>query len=69
VINVAFEAENTEYTVTLTDMQGRVVFSEVYSNLSGAQQLTIPVDQLQAGSYMINLGKNGESFSSLVMVK
>jgi hypothetical protein len=69
VINVVFEAENTEYTITLTDMQGRVVFSDVYSNLSGAQQLTVPVDQLQAGSYMINLGKNGESFSSMVIVK
>jgi hypothetical protein len=69
VINVAFEAENTAYSLNLTDVNGRVIFEKEYTNLSGEQKLTIPVSGLPAGNYFINLGREGMTSTRQVIVK
>jgi hypothetical protein len=69
VINIAFEAENTNYSLNITDVQGRVVHTENYNNLSGGQVLTVPVADFTAGNYFINLSKQGETFTRMFMIK
>jgi hypothetical protein len=69
VVNVAFEAENTSYSLSVTDASGRVVYTEEYNNLSGGQVLTIPVADFTAGNYFINLSKQGETFTKMFIVK
>ena len=69
VVNVAFEAENTSYSLSVTDASGRVVYTEEYNNLSGSQVLSLPVSNLTAGNYFINLTKQGETFTRMFVVK
>jgi hypothetical protein len=69
VINIAFEAENTDYLLTITDVQGRIVHTENYNNLSGGQSLVVPVTDFKAGNYFINLTKKGETFTRMFIVK
>lgn len=69
VVNVAFEAENTSYSLSITDISGRVLHTEEYNNLSGGQVLTVPVNHFTAGNYFINLSKQGETFTRMFTVK
>lgn len=69
VINIAFEAENTTYSLNITDAQGRIVHTKNYSNLSGGQILSVPVSKFTAGNYFINLSKEGETFTRMFIVK
>lgn len=69
VINIAFEAENTTYSLNITDAQGRIVHTKNYSNLSGGQILSVPVSEFTAGNYFINLSKEGETFTRMFIVK
>ena len=69
VVNVAFEAENTSYSLSITDVQGRVLHTQEYNNLSGGQVLTVPVADFTAGNYFINLSKQGETFTRMFIVK
>lgn len=59
VINVAFEATNADYTVTLVDIQGRVISTNVYSNLAGAQIIELPVNEVAKGNYLVKVVSNG----------
>ena len=69
VVNVAFEAENTSYSLSITDISGKVLHTEEYNNLSGGQVLTVPVNHFTAGNYFINLSKQGETFTRMFTVK
>jgi hypothetical protein len=68
-VNIAFEAENTTYSLNITDVSGKVLHSEEYTNLSGSQVLSLPVSNLTAGNYFINLTKQGETFTRMFVVK
>lgn len=68
-INVAFEANNQEYTVTVTDLQGRVVVSENYGVLSGAQSLALDLTNVIAGNYLVSVSTNGASYTEMISVK
>jgi hypothetical protein len=50
VLNVEFNAEASEYTVAILDLQGRVLASE-----SGSQSVAFPVGDLAAGSYLVTI--------------
>jgi len=41
LVNIAFEAENTTYSLNITDVSGKVLHSEEYTNLSGSQVLSL----------------------------
>jgi hypothetical protein len=58
-LSVAFTAENTaDYTVTLLDLQGRVVSSTVYAALSGEQVIEIPVFEMAKGNYIVSVSSS-----------
>jgi hypothetical protein len=68
VVNVAFEATG-DYTITITDMAGRVVSTEAYSNLSGAQNIALPVANLMSGNYLVSVATEGASYTQTLVIK
>ncbi|MCJ8290217.1 MAG: Omp28-related outer membrane protein [Crocinitomicaceae bacterium] len=67
-VNVAFEAAG-DYTITITDMSGRVVSTNVLSNLSGAQNIAIPVADLMSGNYIISVANDAASYNQVLVIK
>lgn len=68
-LNVAFDALNGDYTIELTDLAGRVVTSEVHSNLTGAQQLSVNTSNLHTGNYLVSIINNGLKFTKMVSIQ
>jgi thiol-disulfide isomerase/thioredoxin len=69
VVNVSFDAVNAEYSVALLDVAGRTVTTNVYTNLSGNQTVTLPVAGLEAGIYMIAVTTEGVTSTQQVVIK
>lgn len=67
-VNVAFEAAG-DYTITITDMAGRVVSTSAYSNLSGAQNIAIPVADLMGGNYIVSVATEGASYNQVLVIR
>ncbi len=67
-INIAFEASNGDYNVTVTDMLGRTVLTKSYEGLFGNQNIELPVSQLNAGHYIMNIDDGNASYSSKFVV-
>jgi Outer membrane protein Omp28/Secretion system C-terminal sorting domain len=63
VLNVNFNVDANEYTVSILDLQGRVLASE-----SGSQNVTFPVADLASGSYLVTIStENGVHTESVVI--
>lgn len=67
-VNVAFEAAG-DYTITITDMAGRTVSTNAFSNLSGAQNIAIPVADLMSGNYIISVANNAASYNQVLVIR
>lgn len=68
-LTLNFTAEKNNYTITLTDLAGRTVYSNELSNVSGEQSLTIPVNEFKAGTYLVTVANNNSSFTQQVVIK
>jgi len=66
VVNVNFEANGGTYGVVITDLSGRMVANTSIDNANGLQTITMPINDLAAGSYLISVsnedGKNTQKF-------
>lgn len=66
-INVEFLADNTDYTISITDLSGRVVSSKEYSKLSGNQNIEVSLNGVSEGNYILTvsseLGKVNKNIS------
>lgn len=69
VLNVSFEAVNTEYAISIVDLQGRVILTQEYTGLNGKQSFTFPTADFAKGSYMVNITTNGSTSSKHVVIK
>jgi hypothetical protein len=69
IVNIAFEAKNNNYLVTISDLAGRSVISNNYSNLSGAQSIAVPVNEVVAGTYLVTVSTEGVSYTQQVVIK
>jgi hypothetical protein len=69
ILNVSFEAVNTTYSITMMDLQGRVVATQELQGLSGAQNVAIPVAELAKGSYLVSVTSQGVTRSQTVVIK
>jgi len=69
VVNVVFEANNSDYEVAIMDLQGRVVSSQNHTSLSGTQTITFPIADVAKGSYIVSITSNGVSTSKNVVIK
>ncbi len=68
-VNVKFDAQGGDYTVTITDLSGRVVGTEVIANATGAQAVAMPLTGLASGNYLITVSTEKASFTQQVVVK
>ncbi len=69
VLNVSFDANSSDYTIAVIDLQGRTVASANVSNVSGQQVVAIPVANLAKGSYLVRVSSNGSSTVQNVVIK
>lgn len=69
VLNVSFDAQAKEYTISILDIQGREVATHAYSNLSGQQTITLPVDALVSGNYLVKIASENGSTVEKVLIK
>lgn len=69
VLNVSFEANNADYTVSLTDLAGRTLTSNTLTSLSGAQSIALPVADLANGNYILTISSEEGSYTQKVVIK
>jgi hypothetical protein len=70
VVNVKFEGQGGTYTVTIMDLAGRQVgTATVVANAVGAQTVTLNVNDLATGNYLVTVAKEGASFTQQVVIK
>ena len=69
VLNVSFEANNADFVITLTDLQGRVISSKEMANLNGTQLVTFSTENIASGSYIVTVASNGTKTTKNVVVK
>lgn len=69
VINVEYNAVAGNYTVSLLDLQGRVIFSSDANNVAGTQTTAVPVSNIASGSYIVKVSGNGISKVQNVVIK
>ena len=68
-VNVSFEANNADFVITLTDLQGRVVSSKEMTNLNGTQLVTFSTENVASGSYIVTVASNGTQTTKNVVVR
>jgi len=68
-VNVVFEANSSDYSVSLTDLTGRVVASELLNNANGTQTLTFATSNFAKGSYIVSIKSNGTVTTANVVIK
>jgi hypothetical protein len=68
-VNVSFNAENTDYTISLTDISGRVLSTNNYSNLSGSQVIELSVNGITSGNYIVTVSNENGSVNKQVTIK
>ena len=69
VLNVSFEANNADFVITLTDLQGRVISSKEMANLNGTQLVTFSTENVASGSYIVTVASNGTKTTKNVVVR
>jgi hypothetical protein len=69
LVNVSFEGNNSDYIVSLLDLQGRVIYTQHFSNLNGSQMVSIPTANIAKGSYVLSLSENGLTATKNVVIK
>lgn len=68
VVNVNFEGQGGDYTVSIIDLSGRTVASKVVTG-TGATSVAVPVTGLVAGNYLISIANETGSYTQKLMVK
>jgi hypothetical protein len=69
VVNVSFEAANADYAISLMDLQGRVVSTQMLSNAFGTHLISFSTESISKGSYIVSIKSNGMTTTSNVVVK
>ncbi|AEA43820.1 T9SS type A sorting domain-containing protein [Fluviicola taffensis] len=69
IVNVAFEANGGEYSVSILDIAGRVVATKAISSASGSTTIEMPIADLQAGNYFVSVSQGASTHTQKLMVK
>lgn len=69
IVNVSFEGKGGDYSVSILDISGRTVATQVVSNASGSTNVEMPIATLQAGNYFVSVAQGGSSYTQKLMVK
>ncbi|NQX86351.1 MAG: Omp28-related outer membrane protein [Flavobacteriaceae bacterium] len=66
--NIAFDASNANYAITITDMLGRTVLAQQHNNLSGNNTIEISTNQFSAGQYIVTIATSNTSYSKRLII-
>jgi hypothetical protein len=69
LVNISFEGENTDYSISLMDIQGRVISSREIVNASGEQVVSFSTENVAKGSYIVTVTSNGATTTKNVVIK
>jgi len=69
LVNVTFEGQNTDYSISLMDIQGRVISSREIANASGEQVVSFSTENVAKGSYIVTVTSNGATTTKNVVIK
>jgi hypothetical protein len=67
-LHVSLNAVN-DYTITLTDILGRRVYTKTYSNTEISQSIIVPVDRLKEGNYILTLVMGNNTHNQMIIVR
>ncbi|NRD23198.1 Omp28-related outer membrane protein [Winogradskyella litoriviva] len=67
-LNIAFQAGNGDYNISITDMLGRTVINNNYEGLFGTQNIELPVSQLNPGHYIMKINDGISSYSAKFVI-
>lgn len=68
--NVAIELTNeSEVAITVTDLSGKVVYSNALGTVNGTQNVTINTDAISNGAYLVNVSVNGTVSTQKLIVR
>jgi hypothetical protein len=68
-LNVAFNADNVDYTINISDLAGRIVSSTSYSKLADYQNLEIPLTGISSGNYIISISSINGNVNQHIVVE
>ena len=69
LVNISFEGQNTDYSISLMDIQGRVISSREIANASGEQMVSFSTENVAKGSYIVTVTSNGAITTKNVVIK
>lgn len=69
LVNVSFEANNNDFSVSLIDIQGRTIASKSFTNLVGSQLVSFSTESIAKGSYIVTVTSNGATTTKNVVVR
>jgi len=69
LVNISFEGQNTDYSILLMDIQGRVISSREIANASGKQVVSFSTENVAKGSYIVTVTSNGATTTKNVVIK
>jgi len=69
LVNVSFDGNNSDYIVSLLDLQGRVIYTQQMSNLNGSQMVSISTANIAKGSYVLSFSENELTTTKNVVIK
>lgn len=68
MVNVSFEGKGADYSISITDVSGRIVATQVVT-ATGATTVEMPINSLQAGNYFVSVANGASSYTQKLMVK
>ncbi|NBR15033.1 MAG: T9SS C-terminal target domain-containing protein [Flavobacteriales bacterium] len=69
IVNVAFEGNGGDYTITITDLVGRIVSNTISSNANGATKTELSIADLNTGNYLVTISNGTSKFTQSLIVK
>lgn len=69
VVNVEFTAKGADYAVAIVDITGRELVGKTLTAAKGTQTVSLPVDQLANGNYIVTIKTEGGVTTSHIVVE
>ncbi len=69
VLNVTFDANDANYSITMTDLSGRVIAKNAVSGVSGTQNVSFDVTNIAKGSYIVTISSSTGVYTDNVVIK
>ncbi len=68
-INISFEGNGSDYSISVLDLQGREVYNNMISGVDGEQKISVPTDGMSSGSYIVSVKGADASITRNIVVR